>query len=230
MYGVTQAKRFRSFGVQSDDFVIEALPGGGWYTKIILPYVAENGRYAAANYAYDMFPLILPQQWQTPERMAELQAWAETFPATAAEFAPTAAPVEAFSFGSPPEAILGEADAFLFVRALHNFNRAGGDYMATALEDAYALLKPGGVVGVVQHRAAADAEGPAGDGSGGYMRQADVIALFENAGFVFEAESEINANPADQPAPGEVVWRLPPSYMLGDDGKKRSPPLAKATG
>jgi predicted methyltransferase len=106
------------------------------------------------------------------------------------------------------------------IRALHNFNRAGGDFGAEALADAFAVLKPGGVLGVVQHAAPEGAEGAAADGTVGYMSEANVIAMVEAAGFELEAKSDVNANPADQPAPGEIVWRLPPTYGLGDDGRE----------
>jgi predicted methyltransferase len=82
------------------------------------------------------------------------------------------------------------------------------------------MLKPGGVVGVVQHRAPADATGPAADGSHGYMTEQAVIELLEGAGFVLEEKSEINANPADRPGPEDLVWRLPPTLALGEANRE----------
>jgi len=119
------------FGLAPDDSVIEALPGGGWYSKIILPYVAENGRFAGVIYQYEMFPLILPNP--TAETLAQIKTWPETFPGQAAGWAETAEPVAAFEFGAAPEAMLGQADVLLMIRALHNFNRAGGDFRDAAI-------------------------------------------------------------------------------------------------
>jgi len=202
------------FGVEPDDTVIEVLPGRGWYTRVVLPYVAEKGRYAGITYQYDMFPLVLPNP--SDEVLADLKVWTETFPVLAGEWAVTDEPIDAFEFGVVAQDALGQADVVLMVRALHNFNRAGGGFRDEAIADVFALLKPGGVLGVVQHRAADDAAGPQGDGSLGYLKTADVIAMMEEAGLIFEQASEINANPADQPGAGEFVWRLPPGYAFGD--------------
>ena len=207
------------FGVKSDMTVIEALPGGGWYTRIILPYVAEKGRYIGVNYQDGMWPLILPEP--TPELVARLSNWTDTFPATTAEFATPTTPVAAYEFGAMPDDLAAEADVVLMIRALHNFNRAGGEFGAEALAEAYAVLKPGGVLGVVQHAAPDGAEGAAADGTLGYMSRENVIAMVTAAGFELEDESGINANPADQPGEGEFVWRLPPTYGLGDQDRDK---------
>ena len=206
------------FDVAPNMTVVEALPGRGWYTRILLPYLAENGRYVGVNYQDEMWPLILPNP--TPELVARLSTWSETFPEEAAQIAETKNPVTAYEFGNPPADLVGEADVVLFIRALHNFNRAGGDFGAEALADAYAVLKPGGVLGVVQHAAPEGAEGAAADGTVGYMSEANVIAMVEAAGFTLESKSDVNRNPADEPAPGEIVWRLPPTYGLGDKDRE----------
>ncbi len=211
------AETLAFFGVKPDMTVVEALPGGGWYTRVILPYVAENGRYVGVNYQDEMWPLILPEP--TPELVERLSNWTDTFPETTAEFAEPTTPVAAYEFGALPDDLDGEADVVLMIRALHNFNRAGGEFGAEALADAFAILKPGGVLGVVQHRAPDSAEGAAADGTLGYMSRENVVAMAEAAGFSLEAESDINANPADQPGAGEFVWRLPPTYGLGDEGR-----------
>ena len=211
------AETLAFFGIAPDMTVIEALPGGGWYTRIIAPYLNEDGAYAGANYQGEMFRMLMPNLDE--DRLARFAEFPATFPAKAAEYGATGE-VMAWQFGDAPESVLGSADAYLFVRALHNLNRAGGDYMADAVSEAYDVLKPGGVLGVVQHRAPETAEGDAASGANGYLRQSDVIALMESAGFVFEEASEINANPADQPGPEDVVWRLPPTYGMGDTNKE----------
>ncbi len=211
------AETLEFFGLTRDMTVIEALPGGGWYSRILIPYVNEAGGYGAANYDAEMFRALMPDA--SEERLASFAAFPETFPARAAEIG-ASGEVAAWTFGAMPESLDGTAEAFLFIRALHNLNRSGGAYLDAALADAYAVLKPGGVLGVVQHRAPAEAEGDAASGANGYLRQADVIAMMEKAGFEFEAASEINANPADQPGPEDIVWRLPPSLGMGDENRE----------
>lgn len=205
------------FEVTPESTVVEALPGRGWYTRVILPYVAADGRYVGVNYQDEMWPLILPDP--TPELVARLSNWTDTFPETTAAFAAPTEPVTAFEFGGLPDDLAGDVDVVLMIRALHNFNRAGGGFGAEALADAYALLKPGGVLGVVQHHAPDGAEGAAADGTLGYMSKENVVEMITAAGFVLDGESDINANSADQPGPGDFVWRLPPTYGLGDQGR-----------
>lgn len=213
------AETLAFFGLEPDMTVVETLPGRNWYSKIIAPYVAEEGRYAAVNYQDGMWPLILPNP--TPELIEQVSNWMDDLPEQVGEFADPAQPVLGYEFGDMPAELEGQADMFLFIRALHNFNRAGGDFGAEALNEAYAALKPGGVLGVVQHAAPEGAEGAAADGTTGYMSKANVVAMVEAAGFVLEAESDINANPADQPAANEFVWRLPPTYGLGDQDRDK---------
>lgn len=207
------------FGIKPDMTVVEALPGRGWYTRVILPFVADKGRYIGVNYQDEMWPLILPEP--TPELVTRLSNWTDRFPASTAEFASPTTPVAAYEFGAMPDDLAGTVDVVLMIRALHNFNRAGGEFGAEALADAYAVLKPGGVLGVVQHAAPDGAEGAAADGTFGYMSKANVIAMAEAAGFELDAESDLNANPADQPGVGEIVWRLPPTYGLGDQDRDK---------
>jgi len=91
--------------------------------------------------------------------------------------------------------------------------------MTQALSTTRDLLKPGGIVGVVQHRAPATAEDSWAIGNAGYLKQANVIAAFDAAGFDFVKSSEINANPKDKPSGEDTVWRLPPSLRGSEDTK-----------
>ena len=79
------------------------------------------------------------------------------------------------------------------------------------------MLKPDGLVGVVQHRAAVAGSASGTDGSRGYLVEAEVILMFEEAGFELVATSDINANPLDQPGVDDIVWRLPPSLATSKD-------------
>jgi predicted methyltransferase len=114
------------------------------------------------------------------------------------------------------------------IRALHNLNRfqqkAGTS--SQALAATHAMLKKDGLVGVVQHRAPATASEEWADGNKGYLNQAAVIAMFAQAGFVLVAQSEINANPLDQPSGEDNVWRLPPSLRGSNEDEQRKAMIA----
>ena len=125
-----------------------------------------------------------------------------------------------FMYGDAPEALVGQADAALFIRSVHGLARNGA--LEEVAAEMHAVVKPGGVLGVVQHRAKADADADWADGSHGYMREADVIAAFEAAGFAFEAKSEINANPDDAADDDAGPWRLPPTLRADDEAQKEA--------
>ena len=110
------------------------------------------------------------------------------------------------------------SDAALFIRALHNLNRFEGDggYLTAALNDALEALKPGGILGVVQHRAPDEMSDEWAAGQNGYLKQDALIKRIEQAGFEFVAASDINANPKDQPGEDDFVWRLPPSLFTSN--------------
>lgn len=202
------------FGIQPNMTVVEALPGGGWYTRVILPYVHQDGSYIAMNYPMPVFEQIFGDRL-TDERRASLQAWDETFLEEGAAYGPEGAVVDAtIRFTEVPDEMAGAADAVLYIRALHNMARLG--MLDAAAEDAFKILKSGGVVGVVQHRAKADAPDDYADGSKGYLREADVIAAFEAAGFTLEESSDINANPNDPADHEQGVWAMPPTGAGGE--------------
>ncbi len=207
------------FGIEPGMTVVEALPGEGWYSKILIPYLGEGGKLIGANYALDMWPLF--GGFATPEFVETQRTWTTDWPAQAAGWG-EGAEVAAFDFGSMPAEFEGTADAVLFIRALHNMSRfeADGGYLTKGIADAYAVLKPGGVVGVVQHRAPEGNSDEWANGSAGYLKQAAVIAAFEAAGFEFIDSSEVNANPNDQPTEEDIVWRLPPSYGTSDGNEE----------
>ncbi len=146
--------------------------------------------------------------------------WVADWPVGAAEWRDEdSATLAAFNFGSMPESMAGSADAVIFARVLHNLARfeSDGGFLTKALADAYAVLKPGCVFGVVQHHARDEMSDEFADGSHGYLKKAFVIAAAEQAGFEFVGESDVNANPKDQPGEDDIVWRLPPSLRIGDE-------------
>ena len=212
------------FGIEPGMTVVEGLPGGGWYSKILLPYLGADGALIGADYSMEMWPLF--GGFATDEFLAERSTWAADWPGQTAEWGiEDGASVAAFNFGSMPEDMAGTADAVLMIRALHNLSRfeAEGGFRTQALTEAYNVLKPGGVVGVVQHRAPADSADEWADGSNGYVKEAAIIAAFEAAGFELADSSEINANANDQPTEEDFVWRLPPTFgTSGEDAELRA--------
>lgn len=101
----------------------------------------------------------------------------------------------------------------MFIRALHNLARFNNDIgsLDNALAASYKVLKPGGIVGVVQHQAREDRSDEWAAGSAGYLKKSFLIERMEKAGFEFVEESDINANELDQAKEGDIVWRLAPS-------------------
>ena len=218
------AQTLTFFGIEPGMTVVEALPGGGWYSKLLLPYLGNDGALIGANYTVDMQRLF---GFYSEERLKKLETWTTDWPAKASNWVEgNAASVSGFVFGSVPEASAGSADAVLFIRALHNLARfqSQGDFLTIAISDAYDILKPGGVVGVVQHQMREAAPDTWAEGNRGYLKQSFVVAQMEAAGFVFEGASDVNANAMDQPQDGDIVWRLPPTLM----GSKDNPEAAAA--
>lgn len=210
------------FGIEPETDVVEALPGGGWYTKILLPYLGQDGSLIGADYSPEMYALF---GFATAEFLEEKKTWTTDWVEEANGWrTDDSAVVSAFVFGDLPEAFKGTADAVLLIRALHNLNRfePNGGYLTKALQNVYDILEPGGIVGVVQHRAPADSSDEFADGSHGYLKQADVISKLEAAGFEFVASSEINANPKDKPGEEDIVWRLPPSLATSRDDPEKA--------
>lgn len=202
------AETLNFFGLQPGMKVAEVLPGGGWYSKIITRYIGHDGAIYGVNYQDRLWREF---GW-SEERVANSIASTEAFADRAQEWAGFAIPAQGFTFASVPSELNGQVDMVLFVRALHNmqrFNSVG--VLDEALANSYALLKPGGVVGVVQHRAPESASDEWASGNNGYLKVSNVIKRFEEVGFAYEAASEVNANPKDQPTEDEFVWRLPPA-------------------
>ena len=213
-------------GIAPGMTVVEALPGGGWYTKILLPYIGREGRLIGADYSGDMYPLF---GFFSEEQLEAKKTFVTDFPAKAADWAgEDGAPVAAFVLGILPEEMKGQADAVLFIRALHNLARFEGDggFLTTALQNAFDVLKPGGIVGVVQHQARDEMPDDWANGSKGYLKKNFVIAQMEAAGFEFIAASEINQNEKDQPAETDIVWRLPPSFATSRENPELKAEMA----
>jgi len=210
------------FGIEPGMTVLEGLPGGGWYTKLLLDYLGPEGTLLVANYDLDLYPLFSFASEEMLERQAN---WATNWPETVAEWGISdAAKTDAFNFGAVPEALHGSVDVVFFPRVLHNmanFQNAGeGEFLSEAFADVYALLKPGGTFGVVQHQAPEDKSDEWASGNRGYLKKSFVIAQAEAVGFELVSESAINENPKDQPGDDDIVWRLPPSLTTSREDEE----------
>ena len=196
------------FGVRPSDTVVELWPGGGWYTEILAPYLASGGG-----------KLILAAPEWGRGGIDKLKA------ANAALYGPlTVADFPVFD-GKPAEIAPGSADVVLTFRNVHNW-RMGyrrddkADYSLAAFQQIFAMLKPGGVLGIEDHRLPESASAER-ERDSGYIKTSTVVALAEQAGFKLAATSEINANSKDTADWPEGVWTLPPSLALKDQDRAK---------
>lgn len=204
------AETLAFFRVKPGMTVVDYTPSGGWWTRVLVPYLGEHGRYIGLN----------PDVSANPQMARFYGNAAQVFPPQAAEW--TGVPAEriaAFNTDGLPSALNGTVDRVLIFRALHNLQRTG--MLPRELAAARGLLKPNGLLGIEQHRAKASAPDAYVDGSKGYMREKDVIALVEAQGFDFVAKSEVNANPADPADHAVGVWALPPNFREGEKDRAR---------
>ncbi|MDJ0926685.1 MAG: methyltransferase [Gammaproteobacteria bacterium] len=191
------------FGIRDDMTVVEISPGEGWYTEILAHYLRDSGKLYAANY-----DLESEQEYYRRNAQRFLDKLAAE-PQLYDQVVPTVFDPPAKLDAAPP----GSADLVLTFRNLHNWMLEGSH--EEALAGMHSALKPGGILGIVQHRGRPDIAQDPNAGSG-YIREDYVIDLVEAAGFEFVARSEINANPRDTRDHPEGVWTLPPGYELGD--------------
>lgn len=207
------AQTLAFFGVTPGESVIEITPGGGWYAEILAPYLQDNGQYIAAI----VDPAAVPEGKSRDYQQKGKTNLETKFKAAPAQYG------KAKVVGYDPKApVFGPADSVdtvLTFRNVHNWRAAGE--AEGMFKGFYEVLKPGGVLGVVEHRAKADV---AATDKSGYVGQAQVIALAEAAGFKLAAKSEINANPRDTKDYPNGVWTLPPSnsHDAADDAKYKA--------
>lgn len=205
------------FGIEPGMTVYETLPGGGWYSKVLLTYLGPEGHLIGADYSIDMYPLF---GFFGEEYIASKASWIETWTNEAESWrTEDSATVSAFQMGSMPEEMYAKADAAVVIRTLHNLARfeADGGYLTTALSDLYNILKPGGIAGVVQHQARDEMPDEWASGAMGYLKDDFVIEHMTAAGFEFTGMIDVNFNDKDQPGEVDVVWRLPPTLMGSKD-------------
>jgi predicted methyltransferase len=201
------------FELKPGQTVIEITPGGGWYTEVLGPLLKGNGKLVAAVVDPASASSARGTEYYTKsntEYRAKLAADAASFGEVEVREFSLTAPV----FGEP-----GSADVVVTFRNVHNWTGSGA---APGMFKAFhAVLKDGGTLGVVDHRAAAGTPS-ATDPKSGYLLEDDVIKLATDAGFVLAAKSEVNANPKDTKDHPNGVWNLPPSLDVkeGDDAEK----------
>jgi predicted methyltransferase len=192
------------FGVQPCDTVVELWPGGGgWYTEVLAPIVKDCGKLYTAQFAKDSgVKYYVNARSRFEEKLAAR-------PDVYGNVAITTMQAPVHTDIAPA----ATADKVLTFRNVHNWLKAGvaEDVFAAA----YKALKPGGILGVVEHRADADASLETMIESG-YVSEQQTIALAESAGFLLLDSSEINANSKDNHHHPKGVWTLPPSLRLGD--------------
>ncbi|MDQ3144018.1 MAG: methyltransferase [Pseudomonadota bacterium] len=195
------AQTLAFFGVEPDDVVVEVSPGGGWYTEILAPYLAGRGTlYTVAS--DNGLARIRTMQTSHLDRFGAVRF---------ANF-----PTDDLAKRVPA----GSADVVLTFRNVHNWMMGDKPFADAAFAQMFAMLKPGGTLGVVDHRLPESAD-IARERTSGYLKQSTVRRLAEAAGFEFVAASTINANPADTADHADGVWALPPTLRGGDKDRAR---------
>jgi len=197
------------FEVEPNMTVVEIWPGAkGWYTEILAPLLKDQGTFYAAQFSADT---------GIPYYTKSLKKFNDKISAQADLYGHTIV-----STLNPPKSLAiapkNSVDRVLTFRNVHNWMKsAQANNVFKAIFDA---LKPGGILGVVEHRAIAGSEQDP-KALSGYVTEAHVIALAEKAGFKFIAKSEINANPKDTSIHPKGVWTLPPSLRLKEQDRKK---------
>jgi predicted methyltransferase len=193
------------FGLKPEMTVIEIAPGKGWYMEILAPYLASKGQY--------IMGVPVPDKPYFKANEAIINAWKEKYPQVSKK-------MKSVLF-APPEPIQlpedGSVDMILTFRNVHNWMAAKG--ARDAFEAFFKALRPGGILGVVEHRALPEQEDIFA--KSGYVREQDVIEMAITAGFRLLGSSEINANPLDTKTYPEGVWTLPPTLKLGDRDREK---------
>jgi predicted methyltransferase len=197
------------FGLQPQMHVVEITPGGGWYTEVLAPVLRDKGRlYAAHNHVDEG-----ASDYMRKSRDAYVDKLGKN-PAVYDKVVVTSIDAPKHTDIAPK----GSADLVLTFRNVHNWTAAGND--EANFRAFFEALKPGGVLGVVEHRAK---EGTSVEDMKrtGYMTEAYVIRLAERAGFKLAGKSEINANAKDTKDHRNGVWSLPPVLRGGAQDREK---------
>ena len=194
------AETLTFFGLQPGQTVVELWPGGGWYTEVLAPYLASGGSLH-----------VVPPAGKYDERIRTKIASDPVYGKVQ---------VATFNTGQPTSIAASSADLVLTFRNVHSWLDGESPIADQIFTEAFRVLKPGGTLGVVEHRLPEEAE-DARQLTSGYVKVSTVRRLAEAAGFKFSGASEINANPKDTKDYAEGVWTLPPSLQLGDKDRQK---------
>lgn len=192
------------FGVRSDQTVIEITPGNGWYSELLAPLLKDKGHYIAA--------IVAPSVNDYAKRTAD--SLKQKYAANPAQYAR----VKVIEY-KPKAPVFGDqssADTVLTFRNVHNWVDAGNE--AATFKAFYDVLKPGGTLGVVDHRAKPGTTAKDNE-KNGYLPTEYVVKLAQAAGFTLAGQSEINANPKDTKDYPDGVWTLPPALVKGEQDR-----------
>jgi predicted methyltransferase len=197
------------FGLRKDMTVMEVWPGGGgWYTEVLAPVLRDHGRYIAASW---------DPKTDSKYTLDNLKAYSDKLASRPDLYGK--ATVTALQYPNELKPVPGgSVDMVLTFRNLHNWmSREAAEPMLAAM---FRALKPGGILGMVEHRASNDLpQDP--HAKSGYVREDYAIALAEAAGFELIGRSNLNANPKDTKDYPQGVWSLPPTFREGDVNRDR---------
>jgi len=195
------------FGLRPEMSVLEVWPEPGWYTEVLAPLLADKGHYYAGVIAPD------PKSQYITRRLDDFRQKLAARPEIYGKVTVVTFPLDG-SDAVPP----GTLDMIVTFRNIHNW--MARDEAAAAFATMYRALKPGGVLGVAEHRGnPAVPQDP--HAKSGYVNEDYAIKLIEAQGFRLEASSQVNANPKDTKDYEQGVWTLPPTYRLGDKDRDK---------
>jgi predicted methyltransferase len=200
------------FEVEPGMTVVDYLPAGGWFTRVIAPYLGPDGHYIAMG----------PDLSGESNRyfLDSMGGLADKFPRSAAGWnLGGAARISAFNVDGYPKELDGTVDRVLIFRETHNQLRFG--WLHKDMATIRRMLKPGGMLGIEEHRMFENAPYAMSDGSKGYLRESDVIKLMDVYGFDLVGKSEANANAKDTRDWPQGVWMLPPGLRGATDATRQ---------